>query len=88
MTDFFAHAKDMMRREGVDEDSLKRLFNGLKGIVVLDTLGNADKLKAKIEKLDTGIRILETRRVGCENLKNVINEAIKRNKQKRLSKRN
>ena len=88
MTDFFSHARDMMRREGVDEDSLKYLFSGLRGIVLLDTLGNSDKLKAEIEKLDTGLQIVETRHVGCENVKDVINEAIGRNKQKRSSKAN
>jgi hypothetical protein len=88
MTNFFAHAKDLMRREGVDEDALKQLFNGLRGIVLLDTLGNADKLKAEIEKLDTGLQILETRQVGCQNVKDIINEAIERNKQKLSSKAN
>jgi hypothetical protein len=86
MTDFFNHAKDTMRKEGIDEDSLKHLFNGLRGIVLLDTLGNVDKLRAEIEKLDTGLQILETRQVGCENVKNVVNEAIERNKQKCASK--
>ena len=75
-----------MRKEGVDEDSLKHLFNGLRGIVLFDTLGNSDRLKAEIEKLDTGLQILETRHVGCQNVKDVINEAIERNKQKRSSK--
>ena len=88
MTNFFAHAKELMRREGVDEDSLKQLFNGLRGIVLLDTLGNADMLKVEIEKLDTGLQILETRQVGCENVKDVINEAIERSIQKRSSKAN
>jgi hypothetical protein len=37
-------------------------------------------LKAEVEKLDTGLEVLETRRVGCENVKNVIQEAIERNK--------
>jgi hypothetical protein len=85
MTDFFSHAKDSMKREGVDEDFLKQLFNGLRGVVVLDTLGNAGKLKAEIEKLDTCLPILESRHVGCENLKNVVNEAIKRSKKKKRS---
>jgi hypothetical protein len=87
MTDFFSHAKDLMKREGVDEDSLKQLFNGLRGIVLLDTLGNADRLKAEIEKLETGLQILETREEGCENLKAVIIEAMERNKQKCASKK-
>src|SRR3990170_3445434 len=78
MTDFFSHAKDMMRREGIDEASLKQLFNGLRGIILLDTLGNPDGLKAEVEKLDMGLEILETRQIGCENVKNVIQEAIER----------
>ena len=86
MTDFFSHAKELMKREGVDEESLKQLFDGLQGIVLLDTLGNADKLKAEIENLDTGLQILEIKRVGCKNVKDVVNEAIERNKQKCSSK--
>ena len=80
MTDFFSHAKDMMRKEGIDEAALKQLFNGLRGIILLDTLGNPDGLKAEVEKLDTGLEILETRQIGCENVKNVIQEAIERNR--------
>lgn len=82
MTDFFKHAKEIMRREGYDEDAVKQLFKGVRGIVVLDTLGDADRLKAEVEELNTGLRILETRIVGCENVKNVINEAIAKNKTK------
>ena len=82
MTDFFKHAKEIMRREGYDEDAVKQLFKGVRGIVVLDTLGDADRLKAEVEELNTGLRILETRIVGCANVKNVINEAIAKNKTK------
>jgi hypothetical protein len=87
MTDFFSHAKDLMKREGVVEESLKQLFKGLRGIIILDTLGKGEQLKAEIEKLETGLQILETRRVGCENVKAVIVEAMERNKQKCASKK-
>jgi hypothetical protein len=80
MTDFFSHAKEVMLKEGIDETAVKQLFKGLRGIILLDTLGNAAQLKAEVEKLDTGLEVLETRRVGCENVKNVIQEAIERNK--------
>jgi hypothetical protein len=80
MTDFFKHAKEIIRREGYDEDAVKQLFKGVRGIVLLDTLGDADRLKAEVEELNTGLQILETRIVGCENVKNVINEAIERSK--------
>lgn len=79
MTDFFSHAQDMMRKEGVDEASLKQFFSGLRGIIILDTLGNAAELELEVEKLDTGLEILETRHVGCENVKKVIQEAVERN---------
>ncbi len=79
MTDFFGHAQELMHKEGLDKTSLNQFFNGLKGIVILDTLGNADELKAKVEKLDTGLDILEIKHVGCQNVKKIIEDAIKRN---------
>jgi hypothetical protein len=81
MTDFFSHMKDAMQKENIGEDALKQLFSGLKGIIILDTLGDADSLKREIEKLNTGLTILETRPVGLENVKHVIQEAIRRNRQ-------
>ncbi len=83
MSDFFDHVREAMHKENVDDDQLKQLFSGLRGIVILDTLGNSDELKEKVENLNTGLFILETRHVGLSNVKNVINEAIERNKQKR-----
>jgi hypothetical protein len=82
MTEFFDHAKIMMRKENVSEDQLKQLFNGLRGIVLLDTLGNAEQLKADVEKLDTGLSIVETRVVGIKKLRTILKEAIERKKQK------
>lgn len=79
MTDFFSHAKDVMLKEGVEETAVKQLFKGLRGIILLDTLGNVAQLRAEVERLDTGFEILETRHVGCENVKNVIREAIEKN---------
>jgi len=80
MVDFFSHAQGMMRKEGLDEVTLKQFFSGLRGIVILDTLGTVTELKSKVEKLDTGLDILETKAVGCENVRNVIQEAIERRK--------
>jgi hypothetical protein len=82
MTDFFSHAQEMMQREGMDETALKQLFNGIRGIVILDTLGDIAGLKSKIEKLDTGLLVLETRTIGCDNVENVIREAIERNEKR------
>jgi hypothetical protein len=86
MTDFFDHAKDAMRKENLDEDQMKQLFNGLRGVVLLDTLGNPDQLREEVKKLNTGLGIVETREVGLENVRNVLKEAIERNQQKRADK--
>jgi hypothetical protein len=83
MADFFDHAKERMQKEGMDEAALKQLFTGIRGIVILDTLGNPYELKSKVEKLNTGLPILELKSVGCSNTENVIREAIERNKKRR-----
>ncbi len=86
MTDFFYHAKDMMRKEGVDETDLRQLFSGIRGIVILDTLGEPDELRSKVEKLETGLPILDVKSVGCTNTEKVIREAIERNKKRKSKK--
>ncbi len=83
MTDFFNHMKTKMQKEGIDESQLKQLFTGLKGIVLLDTLGNPEQLRAEVEKVDTDLPILETKHVGLENVRKVIKEAINKNKKKK-----
>ena len=79
---FFSHFKEKARQENIDEDSFKQLFSSLKGIVLLDTLGEPKKNEEEIEKLYTGLTILETRAIGLDNLKQIILEAIERNKRK------
>jgi hypothetical protein len=83
MTDFFDHAKDMMQKEGMGDADLRQLFSGIRGIVILDTLGRPDELRLRVEKLDTGLPILEVKSVGCTNTENVIKEAIERNKKRK-----
>ncbi|HII85247.1 TPA: DUF1638 domain-containing protein, partial [Candidatus Bathyarchaeota archaeon] len=82
MTGFFNHMKEFMRKEGLDETSLKQLFQGLRGIVILDTLGDSDRLKADVEKLNSGLQILETREIGTEPVNTVIQEAIEKNRKR------
>ena len=43
MIEFFKHAKETMLKEGVDEATFANMFSGIKGIVILDTCGNAEK---------------------------------------------
>jgi hypothetical protein len=83
MTEFFSHMKDTMRRENIGEDQVRQLFSGLRGIVLLDTLGKPDELRVGVEKVDTGLCILETRQVGLGNIKTVIGDAIEKSTRKR-----
>jgi hypothetical protein len=82
MIGFFSHFREQARQENVDEESFKNLFSGLKGIILLDTLGEPEKDRKEIERLNVGLPILETRIVGLDKLKQLIPEAIERNKQK------
>ena len=78
MIGFFKRMKEKMRDEGVDEAAFANLFSGIKGIVLLDTCGNADKCKDELEKSGIGLRVLETRKIGLENVKRVLLGAIEK----------
>ena len=82
MIEFFSHFKEKARQENVDEDAFNNLFSGLKGIVLLDTMEQAKENKEEIEKLRSGLTILETRTIGLNKLKQLIQEAMDRNKEK------
>jgi Protein of unknown function (DUF1638) len=82
MIDFFRHAKEKMLKEGMDEETFQKMFGGIKGIVLLDTLGNAEKCRQEMENLHIGLKVLETKEVGLDKLKLVVLEAIQRNSQK------
>jgi hypothetical protein len=83
MIDFFKHAKEKMLKEGMDEEAFKGLFSGIKGIVLLDTCGDAEKCVEELKKSGLGLEIIETRQIGVENVRLVIQKAIERNKQKK-----
>jgi hypothetical protein len=78
--DFFRNAKNIMRKEGFEKVPLKEFFKDMRGFFVLDTMGNSSELIEEIDKLETGLEILGTKYVGCDHVKTVIQEAIKRNK--------
>jgi gluconate kinase len=80
MNDFFTRVKETARQEGIDEESLKNLFAGLKGIVFLDSLGDGEKSREEVDKMDMGLPLLETRAIGLENLMQVLSEAMERNR--------
>jgi hypothetical protein len=76
MIGFFKHAKEQMRREGVDDATFANMFSGIKGAVILDTCGDAEKCKEEMEKSGMGLKVLEVRKIGLENVKQVILDAI------------
>jgi len=51
MIEFFKHAKEAMRREGVDEATFADMFRGIKGIVLLDNCRNAEECRDELKKL-------------------------------------
>jgi hypothetical protein len=80
MADDYAAMVAKLCKEGIDEDTLREVFSGLSGIILFDTLGEAEKNIEEISKLNFGLPILETKEIGLDNLKLVIPEAIERNR--------
>jgi hypothetical protein len=62
------------------EEGIKNLFRDLKGVILIDSLGNLEELKSDIEKFssNTGLSVKNTEDVGTHGLKAVILEAIKK----------
>jgi hypothetical protein len=82
MIDFFKDAKPQLAKQGVDEEAFKRMFSGVQGFVILDTVGNGEELKEALEKVGMGVKIVETRQVGTENIRLLVLEAIEKSKTK------
>ncbi len=78
MIDFYSYLKVKARQDGIDEDRFRQFFDGLNGIILLDTLGEAEKNLEEIDKLGLGLPVLETKRIELQNLRLVILEAKKR----------
>jgi hypothetical protein len=62
----------------MDEAAFTGMFKGIKGIVLLDTCGNAEGCLDELEKSGMGLAILETREIGIENVRRVVFDAIQR----------
>jgi hypothetical protein len=65
-----------MLQEGMDEATYANMFSGIKGFVVLDTCGDGDKLLAAIKKAGLNVEVLETRKIGTDNILRVVTDAI------------
>jgi hypothetical protein len=76
MIGFFKHAKEQMLKDGVDEAAFESMFSGIKGVVLLDTCGNAKKCKEDLETVGIPLKVLETKEIGLEGVKRVILDAI------------
>ncbi len=83
MIEFFKTAKEQLAKQGMDETVFTGMFSGIKGIVILDTLGNAEECRKELEKSGMNLRILEARAVGLENVRQVVQEAIDLNSKKK-----
>ena len=61
-------------------EETRRIFSRLKGILLIDSLGNLDEYQDRIRAISdlTGLPILETRKVGLAGLKKVLSNALER----------
>ncbi len=78
MIDFFRDMRPQLLKQGVDEETFKKMFSGVEGFVILDTVGNAEICRRELEELGMGVKILETRKIGAENVCLVVLEAIEK----------
>ena len=78
MIGFFTHMRGQMLKQGIDEAALDGMFSGIKGAVLLDTCGDAEKLRRDFVQSGVPLKILETRCVGLENVLQLVLDAIKR----------
>ena len=71
------------------KEMTREMFSMLDGIVLLDAIGDLDEHRAKIDEIAdyTGLPILERKNIGLEGLKNILLEALDRNRQKRPANR-
>ena len=76
MIGFFEHAKEQLKREGVDEEAYAKMFSGIKGVVLLDTCDNANKCLEDLKKTGMGLAVLETRKDGLKHVERVVSDAV------------
>jgi len=61
-------------------EDVKDQFEDLSGLIIIDSLDNLDTFKSDIEEFSyhTGLEVKDTKVVGLDGLKAVIDEAIKK----------
>jgi hypothetical protein len=78
MIDFFKDMKIQLTAQGVDDNAFKQMFSSIEGFVILDTVDNSEECRRELEKLNTGVKIIETRKIGVENVRSVVLDAIEK----------
>jgi len=78
MIDFFKNMKTQLTTQGVDEAAFKQMFSSVEGFVILDTVDTPAECRRELEKLNTGVKIIETRKIGTENVRAVVLDAIEK----------
>ncbi|MCW3997529.1 MAG: DUF1638 domain-containing protein [Candidatus Bathyarchaeota archaeon] len=76
---YFNHQQKKATEE--EKSFLKTMFIGFRGIVLLDTTGNLSQYKDQINNfMDfTGLKILETKKLDSNQIKQLINQTIQKN---------
>lgn len=64
----------------LSKEEAKKRFGNLKGIILIDSLGNLSEFKDEVKEFSnhTGLSVLGEKTVGLDRLKDVILEAIKK----------
>ncbi|MCW4029523.1 MAG: DUF1638 domain-containing protein [Candidatus Bathyarchaeota archaeon] len=78
MIEFFAVMKANLKQQGMDEAAFSAMYSGIKGMVLLDTCGDAERHRKELERLGIGLEVLEVRKVGLDNVCKVVLDAISR----------
>jgi hypothetical protein len=70
---------------GKTKEITREMYGMLDGIVLLDAMGDLNDYQSRINEIAdyTGLPILERKDIGLEGLKNIIIEALDRNRQNR-----
>lgn len=78
MIDFFKDMKTQLITQGIAENVFKEMFSSVEGFVILDTVDNSEQCRRDLEELNTGVQIIETRKIGVEHVQSVVFEAIEK----------
>lgn len=76
MIEFFKDMRINLENQGVEEATRAAMFSGIKGAVILDTLGEGEKLIGALKAAGLNLTVLEIRKIGCDNVLRVVTDAI------------